>query len=251
MLLRHLVKVQIGTHGCRFVPLVLKQNGGKKKQFTSSHSAPWNTTRPSHSLHFDGALSFLSLWVWAALDIWVFLKGPGELAVSIIISLTPTEGRERKHKPNVTKSPLLSSCIDDRKYFEIPGFTLTHRYHRVKEALYHPGHQQTTWCQLRGFWVISSWSLLSSKAGYTSKSTSPPLDCSTFFCHLMWTTVQWWTTESRTGATAPDLKCQEKRRGRLHVGDNAITSIGMLVIHTPIDFPLSTIGSILIMWVTF
>lgn len=56
---------------------------------TSSHSAPWKTTRLSHSLHLDGARSFLSLWVWAALDIWAFLKGPGELAVSVTISARP------------------------------------------------------------------------------------------------------------------------------------------------------------------
>ena len=56
---------------------------------TSSHSAPWKTTRLSHSLHLDGARSFLSLWVWAALDIWAFLNGPGELAVSVTISARP------------------------------------------------------------------------------------------------------------------------------------------------------------------
>lgn len=56
---------------------------------TSSHSAPWNTTRLSHSRHLDGARSFLSLCVCAALDICVFRKGPGELAASVTISLKP------------------------------------------------------------------------------------------------------------------------------------------------------------------
>ncbi len=59
------------------------------QELTSSHSAPWNTTRLSHSLHFDGARSFLSLCVCAALDICVLRKGPGELAASVIISLRP------------------------------------------------------------------------------------------------------------------------------------------------------------------
>ena len=54
---------------------------------TSSHSAPWNTTRLSHSRHLDGARSFLSLCVWAALDIWVLRKGPGELAISVPMSM--------------------------------------------------------------------------------------------------------------------------------------------------------------------
>lgn len=70
----------------------------KETKVTSSHSAPWNTTRPSHSRHLDGALSFLSLWVWAAFDIWVLRKGPGELAVSITISLTPRDQRNTTHK---------------------------------------------------------------------------------------------------------------------------------------------------------
>lgn len=60
-------------------------------QLTSSHSAPWNTTRPSHSLHLDGALSFRSLCVCAALDILAFLKGPGEFAVSDVRSFKPEE----------------------------------------------------------------------------------------------------------------------------------------------------------------
>ena len=62
---------------------------------TSSHSAPWKTTRLSHSLHLDGARSFLSLWVWEALDIWAFLKGPGELAVSVTISARPENPIQR------------------------------------------------------------------------------------------------------------------------------------------------------------
>lgn len=56
---------------------------------TSSHSAPWNTTRLSHSLHLEGALSFRNLWVCAAFDIWVLRKGPGELAASNTISERP------------------------------------------------------------------------------------------------------------------------------------------------------------------
>lgn len=64
------------------------------KYCTSPHSAPWKTTRLSHSLHLEGARSFLSLWVWAALDIWAFRKGPGELAVSVTMSPGPENQRE-------------------------------------------------------------------------------------------------------------------------------------------------------------
>lgn len=99
---------------------------GKKAKVTSSHSAPWNTTRPSHSRHLDGALSFLSLWVWAALDIWVFLKGPGELAVSITISLKPAEWRERKKKQRTLGISLFSIC-----------FVWTHLNPSEKQSLYH------------------------------------------------------------------------------------------------------------------
>lgn len=80
-----------GTYSLHTLPKL------QERVVTSSHSAPWNTTRLSHSRHLDGALSFLSLCVWAALDIWVFLKGPGELAVSITISLKP-EGTNAKKK---------------------------------------------------------------------------------------------------------------------------------------------------------
>lgn len=93
---------------------------------TSSHSAPWNTTRPSHSRHLDGALSFLNLWVWAAFDIWVFLKGPGELAVSITISLKPAEWRERKKKQRALGISLFSIC-----------FVWTHLKPSEKQNLYY------------------------------------------------------------------------------------------------------------------
>ena len=62
---------------------------------TSSHSAPWNTTRLSHSRHLEGALSLRSLWLWAAFDIWALRKGPGELAVSVTISARPGRGRRK------------------------------------------------------------------------------------------------------------------------------------------------------------
>lgn len=94
-----------------FCLVLLKKKGSKlwgESAFTSSHSAPWNTTRLSHSLHLDGARSFLSLCVCAALDIWAFLKGPGELAGSITRSLKPAGEKESSFSPGRLKKYIKS-----------------------------------------------------------------------------------------------------------------------------------------------
>lgn len=124
-------------------------------------------------------------------------------------------------------------------YYIVNLFNLTHRYQREREALAHPGHQQTTWCRLRGFWVISSWSLLNSKAEHTSKSTSPGSTCVnsaqfSFFLHPLGSIT---VVGMSIGLRQLSEFNVPKRRGLLH---DQIPSGGLLVIHTSMVWSITS-----------
>lgn len=124
-----------------------------------------------------------------------------------------------------------------RKILSLMWSLFTHHYQREKEALSHPGHQQTTWCRWRGFWAISSWSLLNSKAGHTSESTSPHShQANSLVFNLLLSTVQWWEWAALSpGRRQFSLKPRMKRRDWIHVTDR-FPRQGLVVIHTSIDW---------------